>query len=121
MIRLSDSTPIFVGLKLETGLRRQLEAIEGADKKYVSSEDSTFLRICKLGDEYYVGKLIEERLTADRIDDIKRNVISILQRLCPDERLPKQFVILAGSTAPVLEEAGASDERPAQERSGSGY
>ena len=121
MIRLSEGTPIFVGLKLETGLRRQLEAISGPDRKYVSSEDSTFLRICKLGEDFYVGKLIEERLTADRIDDIKRNVVSILQRLCPEERLPKQFVIIAGSSEVVVENTAQGDEEEAQERSGSGY
>lgn len=98
MIELSESTPIFVGLRLETSLRRQLENLEGPEKKYVSPDDSTFLRICKAGSAYYVGKLIEEPLTTARIDDIERNVVSILQRLLPDERLPKQFEIFA---APV--------------------
>ena len=103
MIELQGDQPIFVGFKLETGLRRQIEAIVGPDKKYVSADDSTFLRICKLGDVKYVGKLIEERLSIDRIQDIQRNVVSILQRLFPEERLPRDFLIVpaGGESAPV--------------------
>jgi hypothetical protein len=120
VIRLSQDTPIFVGFKLETGLRRQLESIAGPDKKYVSHDDSTFLRICKLGDDHYVGKLIEERLTTERIDDIKRNVVSILNRLCPEERLPKVFVILAVAERQAAE-PGELERQPAGEPSGRGY
>ena len=60
-------------------------------------DDSTFLRICSLGNDRYVGKLVDERLTTDRVEDIRRNIMSILQRICPDVRLPHQMDILAGS------------------------
>jgi hypothetical protein len=96
IVELDARRAIFVGFKLDSGLRRQLEAITGADKKYVSTEDSTFLRICRMGEDYYVGKLIDERLSTDRIEDIRRNIASILQRLCPETRLPQQMEILAG-------------------------
>jgi hypothetical protein len=32
--------------------------------------------------------VIEEGLTTERVDDIRRNVLSILQRLCPETRFP---------------------------------
>ena len=95
-VALEAGRSIFVGFKLGTGLRRQLEALEGPDRKYVSAADSTFLRICKVGEDFYVGKLLHERLTTDRVDDVKRNVASILQRLCPDTRLPQIMDILPG-------------------------
>ena len=98
MLELADGQPIFVGFKLDTSLRRELESLSGPDKKYVSTEDSTFLRICKIQNDYYVGKLIHERLTTRRIDDICRNIFSILQRVCPDHRLPHDLVILAART-----------------------
>jgi len=96
IVELDERRAIFVGFKLDSGLRRQLEGITGPDRKYVSTEDSTFLRICRSGDDYYVGKLIDERLTTDRIEDIQRNIASILQRLCPETRLPQTMEILAG-------------------------
>lgn len=94
MVELLGHQPIFIGFKVDTGLRRQIEGLEGPDKRYVSQEDSTFLRLCKLGDDLYVGKVIEERLTTDRVDDVKRNVFSILNRLFPETRLPADLAIL---------------------------
>ena len=98
-MNLDDRSPIFVGFKLDGQLRRQLEAISGADRRYVSTEDSTFLRICKLGESEYVGKVISDRLTTDRVNDVRRNVLSILRRLCPETRLPEHMEILACDTA----------------------
>ena len=94
-MELSDRNKLFVGLKLDTGLRRQLEAVSGPDRKYVSGEDPAFLRIVSLGDDLYVGKVIEDRLTTERVDDVRRNVVSILHRLCPETRIPETLEIIA--------------------------
>ena len=87
-MNLRDRQPLFVGTKMDSQVRRRLESITGPDKKYVSHEDTTFLTICRLGEDEYVGKVIDERMTTERVDDIRRNVLSILQRLCPDTRFP---------------------------------
>ena len=54
---LSESNPLFIGFKLDGSLRRQLEALSGPDRKYVSGEDATFLTLCRRGEEVYVGKV----------------------------------------------------------------
>jgi len=92
-VELSDRHPIFVGFKLDGSLRRQLDGLSGSESRYVSSEDNTFLRICTRGEHRYVGKLVEERLTTERIEDVRRNVLSIMQRLCPETRLPQTLEI----------------------------
>ncbi len=97
-MNLSDRHSIFVGLKLDGQMKRRLASLTGADRRYVSSDDPTFLILCRLGEDEYVGKLVAERLTTDRIDDVRRNVLSILQRLCPDVRLPAQLDVLAAET-----------------------
>jgi len=94
-LELSDRNKLFVGLKLNTGLRRQLESVSGPDRKYVSGEDPAFLRIVNLGDDLYVGKVIDDRLTTDRVDDVRRNVVSIMHRLCPETRIPETLQIIA--------------------------
>ena len=104
---LSDVHPIFVGMKMDGTLRRLLRNLDGSERRYVSDDDPAFLMICRLGDHEYVGKRVDDRLTTDRIDDVRRNVLSILQRLCPDVRLPNHFEILTwvadGVVQPVLE------------------
>jgi hypothetical protein len=117
-VNLSDRQPIFVGLKLDGQLKRRLASITGPDRKYVSADDPTFLLHCRLGEDEYVGKLVQERLTTDRVDDVRRNVLSILQRLCPDTRLPAQLEILAVEVpaAPPGREGARTD--PSVESSG---
>ncbi len=94
-VRLSSETAIFIGFKMDGTLRRTLQNLSGPDKRYVSTEDPSFLMICRLGEDDYVGKVVDDRLTTERVDDVQRNVRSILQRLCPDFRLPPRMEILA--------------------------
>ena len=93
-MKLRDRQSLFVGTKMDSQIRRRLESITGTDKKYVSHDDTTFLTICRLGEDEYVGKVIDERMTTERVDDIRRNVLSILQRLCPETRFPAVLDII---------------------------
>jgi hypothetical protein len=113
LLQLKAGQPIFVGFKLDTSLRRQIEAISSSDRKYVSADDSSFLRLCQLGEDVYLGKLIDERLTTDRVDDVRRNVLSIVRRLCPEVRLPEVLEILPCGTelAPPAEPGHGPKER----------
>lgn len=95
MLNLLIDQPIFIGFKATGGLRQMIESLAGADKKYVSSEDSTFLRTCRIGEDLYIGKLIHDPLTTDRVEDIRRNILSILQKIGPSIRLPTSLRILA--------------------------
>ena len=93
-MNLRDRQSLFVGTKMDSQIRRRLESITGTDRKYFSPDDTTFLTICRLGEDEYVGKVIDERLTTERVDDIRRNVLSILQRLCPEIRFPAVLDII---------------------------
>ena len=92
-MKLESQRPLFVGLKLDGQLRRQLDALTGPDRRYVSRDNSTFLRICSLDGDEYVGKVIPDGLSTDRVNDVRRNVLSILQRVCPDTRFPEHLQI----------------------------
>lgn len=105
---LKARQPVFVGCKMDGPLRRRLESLEGSERQYVSDEDGAFLKICRVGEDAWVGKVVGEGLTTDRVDDVRRNVLSILQRLCPDIRLPVRLDIVpcekaddAGPETPV--------------------
>lgn len=95
MLELSPQDGLFVGFKVDGGLRHQIDALEGPDRKYVSAEDSTNLRVVKLDGDTWVGKLLHDPLTTDRVDDVRRNVLSILQRLFPEMRFPAQLTLFA--------------------------
>jgi len=98
LLELLVDEPIFIGFKASRALRHLLESLGSADRKYVSSEDSTFLRLCNIGEDLYVGKLIHEALATDRVDDIRRNILSILRKLGPAVPLPTTLRIFACRT-----------------------
>ena len=86
--------PIFIGFKADNTLRQRLATLSDSDKQYVSAEDPAFLRICRVGEDVYVGKVISDSLTTDRVEDIRRNVLSIIRRLGHEVRLPVNLKIL---------------------------
>lgn len=99
MLQLLRDHPIFIGVKADPALRQKLEALGPAHQQYFSARDSSFLRLCRLGDDVYVGKLVHEPLTTDRVEDIRSNVLSILRRLGTEVRLPAHLKIVACSAS----------------------
>ena len=99
MLDLLIHQPIFIGFKADNNLQARLESLNDIDKKYLSHDDSTFLRFCRLGEDIYVGKLVHESLTTDRVEDIRRNILSIMHKIASEVRLPTNLKILACSAA----------------------
>lgn len=97
MLELMMDQPIFIGFKADSGLRQHLETLKEPARQYISVEDSTFLRLCRVGDDVYIGKLVHESLTTDRVEDIRRNVLSLVRKIGPEMRLPVHLRILACS------------------------
>ena len=94
MLELLIHQPIFIGFKADNTLVRRLEGLSDSDRQYVSTGDAAFLRICRVGEDTYVGKLCDG-LTTDRVEDIRRNVLSIIRKLGIEIRLPVNLKILA--------------------------
>ena len=99
MLQLLGDHPIFIGFKADPALRQKLDALGPAHQPYFSARDSSFLRLCRLGDDVYVGKLVHETLTTDRVEDIRCHVLSILRRLGSELRLPAHLKIVACSAS----------------------
>ena len=91
--------PIFIGFKMDSRLREKLEAPDESFSKYISVEESTFLRICMVGEDRYVGKLVNGQLTTDRVEDIQRHILSIIRKIGHDARVPTNLRILACGSA----------------------
>ena len=99
MRELLIDQPIFIGFKVSRQLREKLASLGDVDRKYISDRNSTFLRICGVGEDLYIGKLVDERLTTDQVEDIRRNVLSLVRKVGHDSPLPSNLQILACSAA----------------------
>jgi hypothetical protein len=87
--------PVFIGFKASRALRHLLDSLSDVQKAYVSSDDSAFLQSFVIGEDLYIGKLLHEAVSTDRVDDIRRNILSILRKLGPVVPLPTAMRIFA--------------------------
>src|SRR5678815_787596 len=93
------------------------------DKKYFDGSSEEFLRIMEIGDEKdkerWIGKVIKAGTAVTEVDDIQRNILSILRRVAPNARIPasavKIFVLQGALSAPAV----IDDEEGEEESVGS--
>lgn len=105
-MRLDKSCSLFFGTKIDSKLREGLALSKPGDKKYFDGSSEEFLRVIELGEdkdkERWIGKVIKPGPAVTEVDDIQRNIISILRRVAPNARIPASAVkifVLQGGTA----------------------
>src|SRR5687767_15363818 len=119
-MKLDKSTSLFFATKIDSKLREGLALSKPGDKKYFDGSSEEFLRIMEIGDdkdkERWIGKVIKPGPAVTEVDDIQRNVISILRRIAPNARVPASAVkifVLQGHHAAVtdvIDDEAESDE-----------
>jgi hypothetical protein len=112
-MKLDKSCSLFFGTKVDSKLREGLALSKPGDKKYFDGSSEEFLRVLEIGDEKdkerWIGKVIKPGPAVTEVDDIQRNIISILRRVAPNARIPASAVkifVLHGvaATAQVIDD-----------------
>lgn len=102
-MKLDKTSALFFGTRIDSKLREGLALSKPGDKKYFDGSSEEFLRVIEMPDEKWVGKVIRGGLSVTEVDDIQRNVLSILRRVAPNARIPasqvKIFVIQGAAVA----------------------
>ena len=104
-MKLDKSTSLFFATKIDSKLREGLALSKPGDKKYFDGSSDEFLRVIEIGDdkdkERWIGKVIKAGPAVTEVDDIQRNILSILRRVAPNARIPasavKIFVLQGGA------------------------
>ena len=126
-MKIDKSCGLFFGTKIDSKLREGLALSKPGDKKYFDGSSDEFLRVIEIGDdkdkERWIGKVIKPGPAVTEVDDIQRNILSILRRVAPNARIPasavKIFVLHgAAATAQVIDDEPEGDE--AEEAGSSG-
>ena len=127
-MKLDKSTALFFGTKIDSKLREGLALSKPGDKKYFDGSSEEFLRVMELGEdkdkERWIGKVIKPGPAVTEVDDIQRNILSILRRVAPNARIPASAVkifVLQGATvatSQVIDDEAEGDE--AEEAGSSG-
>ncbi len=118
-MKLDKTCSLFFATKIDSKLREGLALSKPGDKKYFDGSSEDFLRILEIGDEKdkerWIGKVIKPGPAVTEVDDIQRNILSILRRVAPNARIPQSAVkifVLQGShaSAAVIDDEPEGDE-----------
>ena len=85
-MKLDKERKLFFGYKIDSKLREALANAKPGDRHYFEDPESEYLRICSVEEERWIGKVIKCGLGVNDVEDVQRNVISILRRVAPNMR-----------------------------------
>ena len=102
-MRLDPEAKLFIGLKIDSKLREALAQATPGDRRYFDDPNSPYLRVISMSEEQWIGKLFDGGTPPSEIEDIGRNVISILNRIAPGSRhSPSLMRIFSVDPTPVI-------------------
>ena len=126
-MKIDKGCTLFFCTKIDSKLREGLALSKAGDKKYFDGSSEDFLRIVEVEEEKWVGKVIKGGTAITEVDDIQRNIISILRRIAPNTRIAasslKMFVLqgaVVPASAGVIDDGESGSEEPEPPASGSG-
>ncbi len=85
-MRIEAERKLFVGLKVDNKLRDQLQNAAPKDRPFFDGTDERYLIVIRTDGEdedTFIGKLVDAGTPAASMDDLKRNLQSILNRIAP--------------------------------------
>lgn len=113
-MNLVKTGQLFFGCKIDSKLRDALSQAKPSERRYFEGTGgSEFLTICDFGEEEkWIGKVLQGGINVTEVEDIQRNVVSILRRISTDIRLPASSVkIFAIEQLDETERADSSTTR----------
>ena len=113
-MKLDKTCALFFATKIDSKLREALSQCKQGDRKYFEGESDEFLRVVEVEEEKWIGKVVKGGSPVTEVDDIQRNIVSILRRVAPNARVPassvKIFVLQGAGVKPTA--AIEDDDEP---------
>ena len=113
-MKLDKTCSLFFGTKIDSKLREALSQCKPGDRKYFEGGSDEFLRVVEVEEEKWIGKVVKGGTPITEVEDIQRNIISILRRVAPNARVAasavKIFVLQGAGVQPAVIEDDESDE-----------
>jgi hypothetical protein len=120
-MRLDKTCKLFFGCKIDSKLREALAQAKPGDRRYFEDPESPFLRLCRFGDERWIGKVMDPGLSVTEVEDIQRNVLSILRRIAPEVRKSPSTVKVFSLTEEIEEKVEIEEKEPSAPASNGPY
>jgi len=88
---------LFVGIKISTVLQNELDSPAPGTERYFKAENLDYLQIINMGDEKLIGRYIKDGFPAAEIDNVSRNVCSIVKLITRGRRIDDNAVHIYAS------------------------
>jgi len=112
-MKLDKTCSLFFGTKIDSKLREALSQAKPGDRKYFDGSSDDFLRVLEVDTEKWIGKVIRPGPVVTEVDDIQRNIVSIMRRVAPGARVSASgiriFVLQGGGGGPAVIDDGDDD------------
>lgn len=79
----SHANTLFVGIKVNDRLRHLLDASNASMKPFFASNDPEYLQVMRIDSDEYIGKVTKSGASLETLDNMLKNVRSMLQMICP--------------------------------------
>lgn len=115
-MRIDKDRKLFFGCRLDSALREALGMVPAHERHYfeAKSEETPYLRILRVANEQWIGKIVDGGVGTVEVEDLQRNVLSILRRLCPDVRVAPSgiriFSITDEPAVDVIDDSPSTDD-----------
>lgn len=112
-MKLLKGERLFFGCKIDSKLREALAQAKPGDRRYFEDPNGEFLRVLTFEDERWIGKVMGGGVNVSDVEDIQRNVVSILRRIAPNVRTSgssiKIFAVAAEGEVVIADDNEPSD------------
>lgn len=88
---------LFVGIKISSELQNELNSPAPGTEHYFKSDNSDYLQIVSLGDQKLIGRYITDGFPAADIENVTRNVCSIVRLITRGHRVEESSVRIYAS------------------------
>lgn len=85
-MKLSAERKLFLGLRIDAAMKRQLDEGKAPGRPIFKAGDPAHLEVLEQQGEFFIGRVIEPGFAVDQLDDLKRNIRSIIGLTFPDHK-----------------------------------
>ncbi|HBA40155.1 MAG: hypothetical protein A2W73_06260 [Deltaproteobacteria bacterium RIFCSPLOWO2_12_55_13] len=78
---------LFVGVKISTKLQNELDHCARDTERYFKEDKVEYLQVVTLGEERLIGRFLQDGFPVNDIDNVSRNIRSIVQLVAPRYRV----------------------------------
>ncbi len=83
---------LFVGIKISPKLQRELDNCDQKVQRYFKEDKPESLQIVNLGEETLIGRFLRDGFPVSDIDNVSRNVRSIVALITPGYRIAEDSI-----------------------------